>query len=153
MMRNVTVNISFQDALLAEIDAEARREARTRSKLLREAARLYVRRQKQWEQVFALGGELSKQRSLTKADVAREIRNARPYLLFNRTTWETDISYLSRGIVLPILVLCHDDPDWMPLGLRTVRNLGKEAQALRRIYAEKSIPCDSSLKPSLSIYP
>jgi len=76
-MRNVTVNISFHDALLAEIDAEAKREARTRSELLREAARLYVRRQKQWEQVFALGDELSKQRSLTPEDVAREIRNVR----------------------------------------------------------------------------
>ena len=76
-MRNVTVNISFQDALLAEIDAEAKRESRTRSELLREAARLYVRRQKQWERVFALGDELTKQRSLTDADVAREIRNVR----------------------------------------------------------------------------
>ena len=76
-MRNVTVNISFQDVLLAEIDAEAKREARTRSELLREAARLYVRRQKQWEQIFALGDGLSKQRNLTKGDVAREIRNVR----------------------------------------------------------------------------
>jgi predicted transcriptional regulator len=76
-MRNVTVNISFQDALLAEIDAEAKRESRTRSELLREAARLYVRRQRQWERVFALGDEFSKQRSLTKADVSREIRNVR----------------------------------------------------------------------------
>ena len=76
-MQNVTVNISFQDALLAEIDAEAKREFRTRSELLREAARLYVRRQRQWERVFALRDELSKQRSLTKTDIAREIRDVR----------------------------------------------------------------------------
>ena len=76
-MRNVTVNISFQDALLPEIDAEAKRESRTRSELLREAARLYVRRQRQWERVFALRDELSKQRSLTKTDIAREIRDVR----------------------------------------------------------------------------
>ena len=76
-MRNVTVNISFQDALLAEIDAEAKRESRTRSDLLREAARLYVRRQKQWERVFALGDKLTKQRSLTETDVVKEIRNIR----------------------------------------------------------------------------
>ncbi|MGA2959488.1 MAG: ribbon-helix-helix protein, CopG family [Thermodesulfobacteriota bacterium] len=42
-MRNLTVNISFQDRLLEEIDAEAKRESRTRSELLREAAPLYVR--------------------------------------------------------------------------------------------------------------
>jgi metal-responsive CopG/Arc/MetJ family transcriptional regulator len=39
-MGNVTVNISFQDSLLADIDAEAKREARSWSELLREAARL-----------------------------------------------------------------------------------------------------------------
>jgi len=43
-MRTVTVNISFQDSLLAEIDAEAKRESRTRSEFLREAARVYVER-------------------------------------------------------------------------------------------------------------
>ncbi len=76
-MRNVTVNISFQDTLLAAIDAEAKRESRTRSELLLEAARLYVRRQKEWERVFALGDELSKRRNLTGVDIAREIRNVR----------------------------------------------------------------------------
>lgn len=76
-MRNLTVNISFQDRLLAEIDAEAKRESRTRSELLREAARLYIRRQKQWERVFALGNEVSKRRTLTETDVAREIQNVR----------------------------------------------------------------------------
>ena len=76
-MRNLTVNISFQNRLLAEIDAEAKRESRTRSDILREAARLYVRRQKQWEQVFALGDELSKRGTLTATDVTREIQNVR----------------------------------------------------------------------------
>jgi CopG family transcriptional regulator/antitoxin EndoAI len=54
-MGNLKVNISFQDRLLAEIDAEAKRESRTRSELLREAARLYLHRQKQWERVFGRG--------------------------------------------------------------------------------------------------
>ncbi len=76
-MGNLTVNISFQDRLLAEIDAEAKRESRTRSELLREAARLYVRRQKQWERVFALGDEISKRVNLTETDVGREIQNVR----------------------------------------------------------------------------
>jgi CopG family transcriptional regulator/antitoxin EndoAI len=76
-MRNLTVNISFQNRLLAEIDAEAKRESRTRSELLREAARLYVRRQKQWDRVFALGDELSKRGTLAETDVTREIQNVR----------------------------------------------------------------------------
>ncbi len=76
-MGNLTVSISFQENLLAEIDAEAKRESRTRSELLREAARLYLRRQKQWERVFALGDELSKRGSLTETDVTKEIQKIR----------------------------------------------------------------------------
>ena len=52
---NVTVNLSFQDTLLKEIDAEAKRESRSRSELLREASRLYIQRQMRWKNVFAIG--------------------------------------------------------------------------------------------------
>jgi len=76
-MSNVTVNISFQDKLLDEIDAEAKRESRSRSELLREAARIYVRRQKQWDSVFRLGDQLAKHRQLKQADINAEIRSVR----------------------------------------------------------------------------
>ena len=76
-MGNVTVNISFQDSLLAEIDAEAKRESRTRSELLREAARIYVRRQRLWDRVFELGDAVTSREKLTEQDVTEEIRNAR----------------------------------------------------------------------------
>ncbi len=76
-MGNVTVNISFQDSLLADIDAEAKRESRSRSELLREAARLYVRRQRQWADVFASGDRQAARLGLTEAIVQKEIRAAR----------------------------------------------------------------------------
>ena len=76
-MSNVTVNISFQDKLLDEIDAEAKRESRSRSELLREAARIYVRRQKQWDSVFLLGDRLAKRHQLKEDDVNAEIRGVR----------------------------------------------------------------------------
>ena len=76
-MGNVTVNISFQNSLLAEIDAEAKRESRTRSELLREAARIYVRRQRLWDRAFALGDAVTNRQKLTEQDVTEEIRNAR----------------------------------------------------------------------------
>jgi len=76
-MGNVTVNISFQDSLLAEIDAEATRESRSRSELLREAARSYIRRQKQWDAVFTLGDTITGSERLTEADVERAIRSVR----------------------------------------------------------------------------
>ena len=76
-MGNVTVNISFQDSLLDEIDAEAKRESRTRSGLLREAARIYILRQRQWDRVFALGDAISNRNKLTEKDVTEEIRTVR----------------------------------------------------------------------------
>ena len=77
LMSNVTVNISFQDKLLKEIDSEAARESRSRSELLRQAARVYVRRQKQWEDVFRLGDRLNERNELKKRDVETEIRSVR----------------------------------------------------------------------------
>jgi metal-responsive CopG/Arc/MetJ family transcriptional regulator len=41
-----TVNISFQEDLLDQIDEMAKTEARTRSELIREAARIYFERKK-----------------------------------------------------------------------------------------------------------
>ncbi len=76
-MSNVTVNISFQDSLLAEIDAEASRESRSRSELLREAARSYIRRQRQWDAVFTLGDTITRNEGLTEADVNRAVLNVR----------------------------------------------------------------------------
>lgn len=73
----VTINVSFQDSLLAEIDNEAKRESRSRSELLREATRLYMRRQKQWEDVFTLGEQQSTYLGLTEDDVSREIAHVR----------------------------------------------------------------------------
>lgn len=72
-MRTVTVNISFQGSLLAEIDAEARRESRSRSELLREAARMYVQRQRRWSGLFQLGDALQEREPVTELMVADEI--------------------------------------------------------------------------------
>ena len=76
-MGNVTVNISFQDSLLAEIDAEASRESRSRSELLREAARGYIRRQRQWDAAFALGDSVAERSGVSEADVAQAITAVR----------------------------------------------------------------------------
>ena len=72
-MPATTVNISFQTELLADIDAEAKREARSRSELLREAARGYVERQRRWDSVFNLGEATAHKQNLTEADVRNEI--------------------------------------------------------------------------------
>ena len=73
-MGTVTVNISFQDALLRDIDRVARGEARSRSELLREAARDYISRRERWKGIFAVGQRVARQRGLKADDVAGEIR-------------------------------------------------------------------------------
>jgi len=44
-MSTNTVNISFKKELLEQIDKIAREESRTRSELIREAARMYIEKQ------------------------------------------------------------------------------------------------------------
>jgi CopG family transcriptional regulator/antitoxin EndoAI len=54
-MNTSTVNISFKNDLLEQIDQVALEESRTRSELIREAARLYIERKKRWESIFDFG--------------------------------------------------------------------------------------------------
>ena len=72
-----TVNISFQDDLLNQIDQIAKNEARTRSELIREAARIYIERKKKWESIFAYGESIAKKYKLTEEDVSEEIKKYR----------------------------------------------------------------------------
>lgn len=72
-MANITVNISFQDQLLREIDRAAQGESRSRSELLREAARAYIQRKQRWAGMFRVGQTVARQRGLSPSDVGREI--------------------------------------------------------------------------------
>jgi metal-responsive CopG/Arc/MetJ family transcriptional regulator len=72
-----TVNISFQEDLLGQIDKIAQSEARTRSELIREAARIYIERKKKWESIFAYGESLAAKYNFTEEDVFEEIRKYR----------------------------------------------------------------------------
>ncbi len=73
-MTTRTVNISFQDELLRAIDRTAKMESRSRSELLREAARSYIYRRQRWDELFARGRTIARSRSLTPEDVAGEIK-------------------------------------------------------------------------------
>ena len=76
-MASSTVNISFNTAILRQIDEVARSEARTRSELIREAARIYIERKKKWESIFAYGESLSSKYGFTEEDVSKEIEKYR----------------------------------------------------------------------------
>jgi metal-responsive CopG/Arc/MetJ family transcriptional regulator len=76
-MNASTVNISFKKDLLQLIDQIAKEEARSRSELIREAARMYIERKKRWEQIFDFGDRQKKELRLTEADLENEIHEFR----------------------------------------------------------------------------
>jgi CopG family transcriptional regulator/antitoxin EndoAI len=76
-MAGTTVNISFNKELLEEIDKTAKQESRTRSDLIREAARLYIGRKSRWDRIFAFGGRQAQRLGLREEDVASEIKRYR----------------------------------------------------------------------------
>ena len=76
-LSTVTVNISFKNDLLQQIDEVARNETRTRSELIREAARIYIERKKKWESIFAYGESISSKYKFTEKDIDDEIKKYR----------------------------------------------------------------------------
>jgi len=72
-----TVNISFQEDLLGQIDIVAKKEARTRSELIREAARIYIEKKKKWESIFTYGESISSKYNFSENDVNEEIQKYR----------------------------------------------------------------------------
>jgi len=72
-MGTKTVNISFKEDLLAMIDEMAMIEDRSRSELLREAARMYIERKRRWEDIFAYGRAMAERNRLSESDVEAEI--------------------------------------------------------------------------------
>ena len=73
-MSTTTVNIAFQKSLLKEIDKTAQAESRSRSELLREAARAYIQRKQRWANVFAMGQQIAENKGLSPEDVSKEIK-------------------------------------------------------------------------------
>jgi len=76
-MNTNTVNISFRKDLLKQIDRVAREESRTRSELIREAARMYIERKNKWKSIFEYGSKVAEENSLTEQDVMKEISEYR----------------------------------------------------------------------------
>ena len=72
-----TVNISFNDALLKQIDRVAEEESRSRSELIREAARSYIDRKRKWDQIYKLGMQTAKLKGIRPEDIENEIASYR----------------------------------------------------------------------------
>ncbi len=76
-MKSQAVNISFKKDLLKKIDDIAKEESRTRSELVREAARIYIERKEEWSKIFSYGDILTREKQLSEEDLKKEIETYR----------------------------------------------------------------------------
>ncbi len=67
-MVSTTVNISLPRELLKQMDRVAKRESRSRSELLRAAARMYVEQKRRWDRLFAYGRQHARRLGLKPGD-------------------------------------------------------------------------------------
>lgn len=72
-----TFTISLPPKLARQVDKQAAAEGRTRSELFREALRQYIARRERWNQIFAYGEGVARERALTEADVDRAVASQR----------------------------------------------------------------------------
>ena len=76
-MDTCTVNIVFKKDLLKLIDQLAKTESRSRSELIREAARMYIDRKNKWKMIFNFGGKKAKLNNISEDDIIDEINDYR----------------------------------------------------------------------------
>ncbi len=76
-MNSSTVNISFNKNLLKQIDKIAKEESRSRSELIREAARLYIERKSKWQNIFDYGKNKISKKIINENDIMTEIKKYR----------------------------------------------------------------------------
>jgi len=77
-MQTQTLNIALPKELVKKVDAVARREYRNRSELIREALRVYLKDQDDWQKIFDYGQKIGKKIGIkSEDDVDRIIHESR----------------------------------------------------------------------------
>ena len=72
-MQTQTFNIALPKALVKKIDRLAKKEYRNRSELIREAARVYLERRMEWDELFVYGKGVGKKMGITSEDDVNKI--------------------------------------------------------------------------------
>jgi CopG family transcriptional regulator/antitoxin EndoAI len=78
-LKSQAVNISFKKDLLKRIDDMAKEESRSRSELVREAARIYIERKERWKNIFSYGDILKVDKDFSEEDLKKEIEAYRKH--------------------------------------------------------------------------
>ena len=68
------VEIPFQTDFLQQIDNFVDEKIRSRADVILEAAKMYVARKQNWQNIFSLGDRLALENNLTEPDVMNEIK-------------------------------------------------------------------------------
>ena len=72
-----TIDISFPEDLLVQIDQIADNEARTRDILVSDAVRMYIERKNEWQGYFNIGREIGSRLEISENDIMNEIKTYR----------------------------------------------------------------------------
>lgn len=73
MPQTQTFNIALPIDLVKKADIVARREYRNRSELIREALRVYIQKQEEWEELCRYGKEIAKKLNITSEEQVNKI--------------------------------------------------------------------------------
>jgi metal-responsive CopG/Arc/MetJ family transcriptional regulator len=76
-MAVATINLSFDDDLLKQIDYFANNESLTRTDLIYNSVKMYINRKKRLQELYAYGESIARENNFTEDDVMEEIRNYR----------------------------------------------------------------------------
>lgn len=72
-MNTQTLNIALPEDLVKKVDDLAKKEYRSRSELIREALRAYIRNSKSWEELFTYGESVAKKMNITSEEQINKI--------------------------------------------------------------------------------
>jgi len=70
-----TVDISFPEDLLIQIDKIADNESRTRDVLVRNAVKMYIERKTEWQKYFNIGQKIGSNLDISEDEIMCEIKN------------------------------------------------------------------------------
>jgi metal-responsive CopG/Arc/MetJ family transcriptional regulator len=76
-MAIATIDLSFDDELLKQIDYFADNESLTRADLIYNSVKMYVNRKKRLQELYTYGESITRKNNFTEDDVMKEIKNYR----------------------------------------------------------------------------
>jgi predicted transcriptional regulator len=76
-MAVATINLTFDDDLIKQIDYFADNESLTRTDLIYNSVKMYITRKQRLQELYAYGESIASQNNFTEEDVMKEIKNYR----------------------------------------------------------------------------